>query len=284
MATASSPVVEKELGKEPMFHHAYLYSYQIHPGVADALAARLGAGKSVALVYTDDTYGRGQIESARSAYVAKGFKIAGEEILRAGATDMRSSLARIRALKPEILVGLVQGTDAITLAKQVQVARVGVPYMVAPNAPQFREWQSAVGAAGEGWIGSSVFLPDATDLPGDPAAPKLFQPQREWEKSYRDRYGTEPDMLSAIMYVVTAMLLRAIELAGTDDKEAVAAKMDALRADTVLGRDVHYRPTEGGTLHQLSSDLLVFQRQGDKSVVIYPDNRATGQLKPAPWG
>lgn len=281
LATASSPLIEKELGQEPMFHHTYLFSYQIHPVIADALVAQIGGGKKLAILYTDDTYGRGQIDQAREAYGAKGFAIVAEEIVRAGATDMRASMTKIRSLRPDVLVALVQGTDAITVAKQAQVARLGVPYMIAPNAPQLQEWQNAVGAAQEGWIGSSVYLPGASQLPADPAAPSLFLSQLEWEKRFREKFNTECDMLAAIAFASTAMLLRAIDLAGSADKLAVAEKLDNLKADTVLGRGLHFRPTGHGTLHQLSSDLLVFQRQGGKSVIIYPGGRATGPIKQA---
>src|SRR3546814_7704186 len=48
-----------------------------------------------------------------------------------------------------ILLGLVQTSDAVTLAKQVHTRKLKVPYLIGTAATQLDEWQKAVGPAQE---------------------------------------------------------------------------------------------------------------------------------------
>jgi hypothetical protein len=40
----------------------------------------------------------------------------------------------------------------------------------------------------------------------------------------------------------------------------------------------NFVPTPGGALHQAFNEMIVFQRQGDKFVVLYPADAAEGKL------
>ena len=75
------------------------------------------------------------------------------------------------------------------------------------------------------------------------------------------------------------MLLMAVDKAGSDDPDKVAAELKKLDVQTLIGRG-HFTPTPSGTLNQAFQDLMVAQRQGGKNVVFYPNDRATGKLIP----
>ena len=75
------------------------------------------------------------------------------------------------------------------------------------------------------------------------------------------------------------MLFLAIERAGGPDKEKVAKELRNLGVDTMLG-DSKFTPTKGGALNQAFNDMIVYQREGDKFLTVFPKRFANGVLKP----
>jgi branched-chain amino acid transport system substrate-binding protein len=279
---SSSPNLEKEIGDEPLYFHAYPYAYNYHVVAAEGLRHYLGPNRRMAVIYADDNFGRSHLDYVRKYYGNAGFKIVAEEMVRANAPDMRPNLARIRAAKPDVLVALVETTDAVTLAKEVRIVKLGVPYLLGTSFAQYNEWQNAVGEAQEGWLGVSTYLPGVLDRPGDPNAPKLFPSSKEWEATFRKLYNAEPDQLAASTYVSVAMIIRAVELCTCDDKEKVAAELRKMEVMTVFGKG-KFHPSEGGTLQQAYDQMVLFQRHNGKSVVVYPIDVRQADLMPINW-
>jgi len=71
----------------------------------------------------------------------------------------------------------------------------------------------------------------------------------------------------------------AIERAGGTDKAKVGKELAALNINTMLGTS-NFTPTPGGALHQAFNEMVVFQRQGNKMVTLYPADAAEGKLIP----
>jgi branched-chain amino acid transport system substrate-binding protein len=191
---------------------------------------------------------------------------------------MTPVITRTAHSKPDILLGVMQTTDSITLAKQIRTLRVKIPYLVGMAATQLQEWQAAVGEAQEGWLGVSTYLPNAEDWPADKTYPKLLPSTKDWEAKFDADYHATPDYDDITCYANAAMLLLAIQQAGADDKEKVADALRRLDVMTPMGRG-HFEPSEG-TRQQAFADLLIFQRQHGKSVILYPPEAATGKLVP----
>jgi branched-chain amino acid transport system substrate-binding protein len=175
------------------------------------------------------------------------------------------------------VINLVQAADLITLAKQMQIARLNVPYLVSGGDVGSAEWQQSVGDAQEGWIGVTPFALGAQRV-GDSKRPDIFPPQDEWEKRFKDKYGFPPNWNDAAHYSAAAMLLLALDQAGSDHPQKVSAVLDTMDVQTPMGRGKFEKI--GNTLHQAFSEPLVFQRQGGRNVVIYPKEAATGAPKP----
>lgn len=273
---STSTKLEDEAGADPEFYHTFPYAYHYHESIAATLKEQVGPGKSVAIIYSDDNYGRTHIPYAKQYMTEAGFKIVAEEIVRTNAPDMNPILTKIIRSKPDILLGLLQTTDSVTLAKQVYTRRLPVPYLVGTAATQLDEWQKAVGEAQEGWLGVTTYLP-GLERPANPDFPKLFPALPEWEALFRKKYGLEPDFEDAGCYASMAILLIAIERAGGDDKSKVMAELHKIDVQTVLGR-AKFGPTPRGTKHQAFTDMLVFQRQKNESTILYPKDVANGKI------
>jgi branched-chain amino acid transport system substrate-binding protein len=278
MAGASIDLFEKQVGDDPLYFHTFPYAYHYYETLSAGLKHYLGAEKRVAVIYTDDEYGRTHLPLVEKFFEAAGFNIVAEEIVRANTPDMNPVLTKINLSKPDILLGVVQTTDAIKLAKSVYIRHLNIPYLVSTFAIQLKEWQDAVAEAQDGWIGLSAYLQGEVKWPADPNYPKLFPSSEEWEKIFREKYGHEPGYYVPICYATTAMLLLAIEKAGVDDKEKVAEALRKLDVRTPYGHG-KFIATPSGTKQQAFADLLVFQRQNGKSVVVWPLETATGAIK-----
>ena len=266
---ATTPLLEEEIGKEPMLFHTFPYAYHYHISLAKSLREKLGAGKTVAIIYSDDSYGREHLPYAQKYFTQEGFKIVAEELVRAGATDLNPVLAKIRRVKPDILLGLVQTTDGIQLTKQVYVQRLNVPYLIGTAYPQLKQWQDATAEAQEGWVGVTTYIP-GVKAEADKKYPKLFMDSDAWIKEFTKRYNRVPEFIDVGAYVSTCMLLIAIENAGgVDDKEKVAAELKKLDVMTMIGRG-HFAPSIGGTLNQAFSDVVVHQRVKGSDAILFP--------------
>lgn len=276
---ASALSFEEAIAKEDMVFHTYPWAYHTHDGTSKALAQALGKGKKVAIVYSDGSYGRSAIEQAKEAYAAAGFEIVATELVRENSTDMGPVVQKIRMAKPDVLVGIVQTTDGIVLAKQIKIAKLNIPYLVGTAYPQLHIWAEATGDAADGWIGATTYLPGLT-VAADPKYPKLFPAMEDWEAAFRKKYNNRPpEFLDVTVYTSTMMLLLAIERVGGPDKQKVAAELRKLNVQTMLGNS-NFKPTKGGAMNQAFEDMIIYQRQGDKFVTIYPKEFANGRLKP----
>jgi branched-chain amino acid transport system substrate-binding protein len=275
---SSAPAFEEAIAKEEMVFHTYPWAYHTHDGTAKALAQALGKGKKVAIIYSDGGYGRSAIEQAKESYTTAGFQIVATELVRENSTDMSPALRKVAMAKPDVLVGIVQTTDGIVLAKQIKIAKLNIPYKVGTAYPQLHIWAEAVGDAADGWIGATTYLPGMT-VAADPKYPKLFPSMSDWEAAFRKKYDNRaPEFLDVTVYTSTMMLLVAIERAGGPDKQKVAAELRNLNIQTMLG-DSTFRSSKGGARNQAFEDMIIYQRQGDKFVTLYPKEFANGRLK-----
>lgn len=274
---ASTTTVEREVGAEPWFFHAYPYDYHYHRPMAAALKALLPPGQhTVAILYDDGAYGTEHVKYARRYYSEAGLKIVLEEVVKAKGTDYTPVLAKVKQTNADLLVGLVQTTDAVLLAKQIRETGIRAKLLVATVYPALPEWLQAVGEASEGWVAVSPYIPGVA-WPADPKHAKLFPATREWEQLFRKRFDREPAFPDLLGYIGLAQLLIAFDEAGSTDEGKVMTALKRLRVQTQFGV-LEYKPSGEGTLNQGFDSMLVFQRQAGKSVVIYPPAAATGTL------
>jgi len=272
---ASTITMETEVGAEPNFFHTFPFAYHYQKTLSAAFKQHLGSGKKVAILYVDDAYGRTHQPLARKYFTEAGFEIVAEEVIRANSPDMNPVLTKISRTKPDILLGLIQTTDAVTLAKQVYTRNLKIPYLVGAASTQQQEWQDAVGEAQEGWIGVGTYLPNLVNWPANTDYPKVFPSTFEWEKNFMAKYKREPNYDDLTCYVNAIQLLIAIDKAGGDDKDKASAELAKLDIASPMG-PTKFSKTEGGTLHQAFSDMLVFQRHDGKNVLLYPPAVADG--------
>lgn len=280
MPGGSSDVIEKEVGADPYFFHTYAWSYYYHLNNVKALKEAVGEKKKVALIYSDGAYGRAHVDHARKYIKEGGFDIVMEELIREGAADFNPTLVKVRARRPDILYVLVQTTDAIQLTKQIQAARIEVPYLVGTAQAQLPEWQNAVADAQNCWTGVTTWVP-GLNYPADQKEPKLFPSAAEWEKMWFAKYKAVPEFLEVGYYASTILALLAVEATNSTERDKIKGWLAKQEYQTPMGSSA-FAPSQIA-LHQAFGTMVVFQRRKKgaefESTLVYPPQVATGKLQ-----
>jgi branched-chain amino acid transport system substrate-binding protein len=73
---------------------------------------------------------------------------------------------------------------------------------------------------------------------------------RAWSKRFKERHGAIPAMGHAGAYSMTMHYLKAIEAAGTDESDAVMAKMKEMKPDDFFARNATLR-ADGRMVHDM---------------------------------
>jgi branched-chain amino acid transport system substrate-binding protein len=77
---------------------------------------------------------------------------------------------------------------------------------------------------------------------------------RAWSKRFFDKFGRMPTMVQAGLYSATLHYLKAVAAAGTDEADAVMAKMRAMPSNDFFVKNGHLRE-DGLHIH----DMYLFQ-------------------------
>lgn len=178
-----------------------------------------------AIIFVNNPYGEGVRKVVKQVYTSKGGDVIAEEAVPEGGTDFNSQIAKIKALKPDLIFGLLYYNEGVQFL--IQAKQQGLDTTV---------------LGGDAWFG-----PIAT-LAGDASSILIFSsiafgPEYQYSdsmnrfiKSFTESTGREPDSYIATGYdaVYTAKL--AIERAGSASASEIVRSLYQLEFDGALGR------------------------------------------------
>ncbi len=218
---ASSAQVTRrtEVDTSYFFHYCSTtddYSQPILQFFVDELKPLVAADRDLklALIYRDDAYGKGVIESS-VAYIEDNnlpIELVAQEKYPGAETDFHAYLTKIADAKPDAVytVGFVKDTASIYIQGQRDVGLNTVYMAVECNEdPAFYE---LLGEWGDGQLLESKFAPYADDYT------ELMGPYKE---AYVAKWGVMPGMMGADTYDGIYLVKSAIERAGTLDRTDV---------------------------------------------------------------
>jgi len=189
--------------------------YSIRPGYRmdemDAMgdyATKVLGAKKVAIFVRDSEEDHLYGESWTKIVNAAGGKIVSEQYYTLGTGDLTPFLTQIRYANPDALLTDLLLPDNVTMAIQMNgLGGWGNIKVFCTMAGAF-----AVGKQGtEGWYVYARWLP-GMDNPGS----------KKFQQDYKAMFGTDPDCIMELMIEPIWWSIKAIELAGTDEPEAVA--------------------------------------------------------------
>jgi branched-chain amino acid transport system substrate-binding protein len=220
------------------------------------MARSLGKPTSVAIIYEDTDFGNSTARSLK-AYAAKnGIAVVAEAPYAKGSPDHRSTLYKVRSLKPDLVFMVSYIADAILLMRQSR--EVGVQPMAFLGAGGgFNLAQFAADRSISTHVITSTQWSEDVRWPGAAA----------FGKRYRERFGLDASHHAACSYEVTRILAETAAKA-KGDRAATRAGLKGGKWSGLLG-DVRFEDFNGFT-NQNRHPILVQQIQGGRYELVFP--------------
>jgi branched-chain amino acid transport system substrate-binding protein len=223
----------------------------------------------VAIVHEDSSYGSKVAEGAAEVVKKAGMQLVASEAYSYKTNDLSSTVAKLKSLKPDVVIACQYTADGILFWRQAKEAGLNLKAMIgnggAHNIPDFA---AAIGDDVNGIFNagtSSNFNTDGLDSD----AKKLY-------KEFQDRYaskneGKAPSAHAAMGFNAMYLLLKeVIPAAGSFEPEKIrkaALAMDKPIGSTIVGWGVKFnQKTQNNTL----AFPMIDQWQKQKVVTTYP--------------
>ena len=240
-------------------------------------AGKLPRPSKIALLWENSSHGK-EFRQGISEFAAKsggGYEIAVDESVQLGGQDVSALLGKVKAAGTDLMLVDAHLQDYITMHRQYIDA--GLCQKIVSYGARGAE-QDAVKALGRenvDYVLSGVWW-NAQLAATNPQAKKFVD-------AFKARYGGRtPEWGQAIGYEAARALFTAIEQAGAVDREAVRAKLSALKIDSLLpGGVLEFPAATGG---QMQASFVVQQNMPDgTSPIIFPkDVASTAGIAPNP--
>ncbi|MFH0823638.1 MAG: amino acid ABC transporter substrate-binding protein, partial [Pseudomonadota bacterium] len=217
-----------------------------------------GKAKTVGFVVEDTLHPLGVFQGSKSLAEEAGLTVLSGDIIPADTRDFTPVITKLKNKTPDIVYVSSNIPFAVTFMKQAKEMKLNPKeYHCIHHSGVFRE---ALGDTADYVVGQSYWV-EGMKL-GDPSfmgellkGSGISEPMYPWAPAY-----------VAAFQIIQA----ALENAGTLEKAAVMAALKGLKMETVLGPS-QFHETGYGSINTYPSQI-----QGDKYVVIWPKEVATG--------
>ncbi|MCX7023527.1 MAG: ABC transporter substrate-binding protein [Spirochaetes bacterium] len=248
-STATNPkvtVTESGAVNAYMFRACFTDPYQ---GAVAATYAynKLGKRKAAIFMTVDDAYSAGLSEFFKKSFTKLGGKIVAEVSFTAGEKDFRAPLTKIKASNPDVIFSPNYYTDVSLSAKQAR--ELGI---------------TSVMLGGDGWPSENLISLAGTALEGcffvnhlDFSDPSVA----DFKNAYKAKFKKNAELNSYMVRDALAMVIDAIQRAGTIDSVAI---MKALETTDIQGITGHIKI--GPTHDPVGKDAAIIKIVGTEMV------------------
>jgi branched-chain amino acid transport system substrate-binding protein len=234
-------------------------------------AGKLAKPSKIALVWENTSHGK-DFRKGISDFAAKsggGYEIVVDESFELNGKDFSALLNKVKASGADLFLADAHLPDYITMHRQYVAA--GLCHKVLSYGARGSE-KSAIEALGQEnvtYILSGVWW--NAQLADKTPESKAFA------EVYRARYpGKNPEWFQALSYETARVLFRAIEQAGTTDREKVRQVLASMKIPSLLPGGTLEFPAANGA--QVQNPFVLQQNTPEgKSPIIYPKETATAE-------
>ena len=178
------------------------------------------AGKAIAILHDQTTYGKGLAEETRKQLNGRGITEAMFEAFTPGKSDYSALVSRMQAAGIEVFYIGGYSTEAALIVRQAR--NRGYDAQLVSGGIAAADFWVIAGPAGEGTL--MTFAPDARANPEAASAVAAFRAR-----------GYEPEGFTLHAYATVQVWAQAVEKAGTLELDAVIEALRGERFETVLG-------------------------------------------------
>jgi branched-chain amino acid transport system substrate-binding protein len=225
--------------------------------------------KKVAILARNDLFPLAIAQEMEKSAKAEGYEVVYSEKYAIGTLDHSAALSQIKSLAPQWIFVTGYTNDLLLVRKQMVDQQMKAPVVTMIAGPAYQEFIDALGSAAEN-VSSAAWWHPAEQYDGK----DIFGTTANFVKLFKAKYNSEPDYGQASAALCGALFQMAIEKAGSLDRDKVRDELAKLDVVTFFG------PVKFGANGQINSlDPPVFQIQGGKPVVLFPQAIKQGDLK-----
>jgi len=171
--------------------------------------------KRVALLYEDTLYGQSTAKGQRKYAKEMGWKVVADISYPANTPDMTTTIAKLKAAKPDVVVHNSYMNDSLLLARTSKELDFNPKAFFATGAgPKDPNFAKVLGKDAEYWLIISEWN---GDMKREGAA--------DLNARFSKRFGQAMDGIAAMTYISTWILEDALERAGSADREKLRAAL-----------------------------------------------------------
>ena len=225
--------------------------------------------KKVAILARNDLFPLAIAQEMEKSAKTNGFEVVYFEKYAIGTLDHSATLSQMKSLGPQWIFITGYINDLLLVRKQMVDQQMKAPVVTMIAGPAYQEFIDAAGESAENVTSASWWHPAEQYVGKD-----IFGSTGNFVKLFKEKYKSEPDYGQASAAVSGALFQIAIERAGSLDREKVRDELAKLDIVTFFG------PVKFGSNGQINSlEPPVFQIQGAKPVVLFPQAIKQGDLK-----
>jgi branched-chain amino acid transport system substrate-binding protein len=225
--------------------------------------------KKVAILARNDLFPLAIAQEMEKSAKANGLEVVYFEKYAIGTLDHSATLSQMKSLAPQWIFITGYINDLLLIRKQMvdQQMKATVVTMIA--GPAYQDFIESAGQTAENVTSASWWHPAEQYAGKD-----IFGSTSNFVKLFHDKYKSDPDYGQASAAVCGALFQIAIERAGSLDRDKVRDELAKLDIVTFFG------PVKFGENGQITSlEPPVFQIQGAKPIVLFPQAIKQGELK-----
>jgi branched-chain amino acid transport system substrate-binding protein len=225
--------------------------------------------KKVAILARNDLFPLAIAQEMEKSAKANGMEVVYFEKYAIGTLDHSAALSEIKAKSPQWIFITGYINDLLLARKQMVDQQIKADVVTMIAGPAYQDFIESAGASAENITSASWWHP-AEQYDGK----DIFGSTSNFVKLFKAKYNSEPDYGQASAALCGALFQMAIEKAGSLDRDKVRDELAKLDVVTFFG------PVKFGANGQINSlDPPVFQIQGAKPVVLFPQAIKQGDLK-----
>lgn len=220
--------------------------------------------KRVAIMYTDDDWGRASIgKGTKDALAKHGYQIAEEIVYPSATQDVTTYINRVKASKADAFIVTSFPNDSILVGRAMEQLSVKIPLVIGVSAAYaLPSFVSNLGPVANNWFIVGGWNPD---IPG--AAPLADK--------YKAKFNVDMNEHATLAYQAVLVLKQALESAKSVDREKINDSLHKLKIQPGPSMVMPYPAIEfDETGQNPHARELMLQVQSGKVVTVWPEKFA----------
>lgn len=272
------PMVQGGGASTEIYNRGYKYIFGTLPAADDYFGSTIDMlghltpkTKTVALISADDSFDVSVAKGTRKLLAKAGMKTVVDEKYHVNTSDFSTILTEVKAAQPDAVFLASHESEALNFIRQAKSLDVNpnnmFSFTVGVPTEDFRH---ALGRDADYAFGMTSWLPKP-DLKDE-----WFGDAAAFAKTYKAKYGYDPDYHAASAVADVETFVKAIEKAGSLDRKAVRDAIAGISFDSLYA---HIQYGEDG---QIVLPQIVVQIQNGEVVPIYTNHFVNQPKFPVP--